>query len=50
MINKIRENKEKEFRKLRERYEDDRRRESEQYQMEYEKLKNEVTLLSKRLG
>ena len=31
MINKMRENKDKEFRKLKERYEDERRRESEQY-------------------
>jgi hypothetical protein len=31
MIVKLRENKDKEYRKLKERYEDDRRRESEQF-------------------
>jgi hypothetical protein len=31
MINKMRENKDKEFKKLKEKYEDDRRRESGQY-------------------
>jgi len=31
MINKMRENKEKEFKKTKERYDDERRRESEQY-------------------
>lgn len=50
MINKIRENKDKEFKKLKERYDDERRRESEQYQFEYEKLKNEISLLQRRLG
>lgn len=31
MINKMRENKDKEFKKMKERYDDERRRESEQY-------------------
>ena len=46
----MRENKDKEFRKLKEKYEDESRREQEQYQNEYEKLKNEVMLMSRRLG
>mmetsp|Transcript_35794 Transcript_35794/g.34822 ORF Transcript_35794/g.34822 Transcript_35794/m.34822 type:complete len:195 (+) Transcript_35794:342-926(+) len=50
MITKMRENKEKEFKKLREKYEEDRRRESEQYQVEYDKLKNEIGLMQRRLG
>ena len=31
MINKMRENKDKEFKKLKEKYDDEKRRESEQY-------------------
>jgi hypothetical protein len=50
MIVKMRENKEKEQKKLKERYEDERRREGEKYQFEYEKLKNEIAIVSKRLG
>ena len=50
MIVKLRENKDKEYKKLKERYEDERRREQEKYQFEYEKLKNEVAIVSKRLG
>lgn len=50
MINKMRENRDKEFKKLKEKYEDDRRRESDQYQTEYEKLKNEIALMQRRLG
>lgn len=50
MINKMRENKDKEFKKLKERFEDEARRETEQYQIEYEKLKNEIILMSRRLG
>lgn len=50
MINKMRENKDKEFKKMKERFDDERRRESEQYQFEYEKLKNEIALMQKRLG
>lgn len=50
MIVKLRENKDKEYKKLKERYEDERRREGEKYQFEYEKLKNEIALMQKRLG
>ena len=45
MIVKIREDKEKEFRKLKERYDDEKRRESEKFQLEYEKLKNEIAIV-----
>ena len=50
MIVKMRENKEKEIKKMKERYDDERRRESEQFQIEYEKIKTEVAILNKRLG
>ena len=50
MIVKLRENKDKEYKKLKERYEDERRREGEKYQFEYEKLKNEIAIMQKRLG
>eukprot|EP00347_Sterkiella_histriomuscorum_P022258 403331120 len=50
MIVKMRENKDKEHKKLKERYEDERRREAEKYQFEYEKLKNEIAIMQKRLG
>ncbi len=50
MIVKMRDNKDKEYRKLKERFEDEKRRESEQFQLEYEKLKNEVAIVQKRLG
>ena len=46
----MRENKDKEFKKLKEKYEDDKRRESDQYQHEYEKLKNEIALMQRKLG
>ena len=45
MIVKMRDNKDKEYRKLKERFEDEKRRESEQFQLEYEKLKNEVAIV-----
>jgi hypothetical protein len=50
MIVKIREGKDKEHKKLKERYEDERRRETESFQFEYEKLKNEIAIMQKRLG
>jgi hypothetical protein len=50
MIVKMRETKDKEFKKLKERYEDERKRETEAMQFEYEKLKNEMLLMQKRLG
>lgn len=50
MIVKLKDNKDKEVKKLKERYEDERRREQEKYQFEYEKLKNEIAIVSKRLG
>lgn len=50
MIVKMRDNKDKEYRKLKERFEDEKRRESEQFQIEYEKLKSEIAIVSKRLG
>jgi hypothetical protein len=50
MIVKLRSDKEKEYKKLKERYEDERRREGEKYQFEYEKLKTEIAIMQKRLG
>jgi len=50
MIVKLKSDREKEYRKLKERYEDERRREGEKYQFEYEKLRTEIAVMQKRLG
>ena len=46
----MKEEKAKEFRKLKERGDDIQRREAEKYQFELDKLRAEVALVSKRLG
>ena len=50
MVVRLRSDKEKEMRKLKERMEDERRRESEKFQFDYEKLKGEMTLMNRKLG
>ncbi len=49
-IVEMKEDKQKEFKKIKERYEDQRRREQDQYTYELEKLRNEIALSQKRLG
>jgi hypothetical protein len=50
LVVKLREGKDKEIRKMKERYEEERKRESEQWQLEFDKMKAEMTILQKRLG
>lgn len=42
MVSKVKEVKEKEFRKLREKCDEDIRRETDKYQFEYDKLREEI--------
>ena len=46
----MKDEKQREFKKNKERYEDQRRREQDQYTFELEKLRNEIALSQKRLG
>jgi hypothetical protein len=46
----MKDEKQHEFKKIKERYDDQRRREADQYTFELEKLKNENALSQKRLG
>lgn len=50
MIVRLRSDKDKELKKMKERMEDERRRESEKFQFDYEKVKGELTLLNRKLG
>ena len=49
-IIEIKDEKQREFKKNKERHEDQRRREQDQYTFELEKLRNEIALSQKRLG
>lgn len=49
-IIEMKDEKQREFKKNKERYEDQRRREQDQYTFELEKLRNEIALSQKRLG
>lgn len=49
-LNQVREDRQKEFKKLKERYEDQRRRESDKNTFDLEKLRAEIALAQKRLG
>jgi hypothetical protein len=44
MIDRVKDNKEREFKKLREKCDDEMRRESEKYQFEYDKLREEINM------
>lgn len=44
MIEKVKDNKEREFKKLREKCDEEMRRESEKYQFEYDKLREEINM------
>lgn len=50
MIDKVKDNKEREFKKLREKCDEEMRRESEKYQFEYDKLREEINMFQRRLG
>lgn len=46
----LKEGKEREFRKQREKCEEEIRRETDKYQFEYDKLRDEITMYQRRLG
>ena len=50
MIDKVKDTKEREFKKLREKCDEEMRREGEKYQFEYDKLREEINMFQRRLG
>lgn len=50
LVSKIKETKEREFRKLREKCDEEIRRETDKYQFEYDKLREEINMFQRRLG
>ena len=50
IIERIKETKEREFKKLREKTDEEIRRETEKYQFEYDKLREEINMFQRRLG
>jgi vacuolar-type H+-ATPase subunit E/Vma4 len=42
MIDRIRETKDRELRRIRDKFDDERRKETEKYQFEYDKLREEI--------
>ena len=50
MIDKVKDTKEREFKKLREKCDEENRRETEKYQFEYDKLREEINMFQRRLG
>lgn len=50
IIDRIKETKEREFRKLREKADEEVRRETDKYQFEYDKLREEINMFQRRLG
>ena len=50
MINHLKDSKEREFKKLREKCDDEIRRESDKYQFEYDKLRDEIQMFQRKLG
>ena len=50
MIDRIRETKDREMRRQRDKLEDEKRKETEKYQFEYDKLREEIQLFARKLG
>jgi hypothetical protein len=50
IIANVKDSKEREFKKLREKYDEEMRRETEKYQFEYDKLRDEIQMFQRRLG
>ena len=44
MIDRIRETKDREMRRMRDKFEEERRKETEKYQFEYDKLREEINM------
>lgn len=50
MIDRIRETKDREFKRMRDKFEEEKRKETEKYQFEYDKLREEIQLFARKLG
>ena len=50
MIESLKDTKHREFKKLREKCDEDIRRETDKYQFEYDKLREEINMFTRRLG
>ena len=50
MVSKVKETKEREFRKLREKCDEDIRRETDKYQFQYDKLREEIQMFQRKLS
>lgn len=50
MIDRIRETKDRELKRMKEKFEDEKRKETEKYQFEYDKLREEIQLFARKLG
>lgn len=50
MIERIRETKDRELRRMRDKFEEEKRQETEKYQFEYDKLREEIQLFARKLG
>ena len=50
IIERVKETKEREFKKLREKADEEIRRETDKYQFEYDKLREEINMFQRRLG
>lgn len=50
MIESLKDQKHREFKKLREKCDEDIRRETDKYQFEYDKLREEINMFTRRLG
>ena len=50
IIDRIRETKDRELKRMRDRVDDENRKEAEKYQFEYDKLREEIQLFARKLG
>jgi len=50
IISNLRDGKEREFKKLREKCDEEVRRETDKYQFEYDKLRDEIQMFQRKLG
>lgn len=50
IIATLKDNKDREFKKLREKYDEEMRRETDKYQFEYDKLRDDIQMFQRKLG
>jgi phage host-nuclease inhibitor protein Gam len=50
IIERLKEGKEREVKRVRDKMEEEKRRETEKYQFEYDKLREEIQLFTRKLG